>query len=252
MDLALPFLLAPVGSSRLFYPRGEAVAARAAGAAGTTYVLSTLSGTRLEDVKAATRGPCLYQLYLVRRPRRGEDGDRAREGRGLHGAGRDDRHAGRGAARARRPQRHEGAADPQPLQDAPVRLADAGAAALARVVSRRRRAHAVPERRAARRADAVRGRRRGARAVGRGLGRPAVDARGLGRPDRGEGRPHRRRCAAGRSRPAPSAVVVSNHGGRQLDGVAADAARAAGGGGGGRRTGRGAARRRHPPRLATS
>ena len=63
-DLALPLLLAPVGSCRMFYPRGEAVAARAAGAAGTVYVLSTLSGTRLEEVKAASRGPCWYQLYL--------------------------------------------------------------------------------------------------------------------------------------------------------------------------------------------
>jgi L-lactate dehydrogenase (cytochrome) len=62
--LSMPVLLAPVGSSRLFWPRGEAVAARAAGAAGTTYVLSTLSGTRLEEVKAATKGPCWYQLYL--------------------------------------------------------------------------------------------------------------------------------------------------------------------------------------------
>jgi isopentenyl diphosphate isomerase/L-lactate dehydrogenase-like FMN-dependent dehydrogenase len=63
-DLALPLLLGPVGSCRLFYPRGEAVAARAAGAAGTVYVLSTLSGTRLEEVKAASSGPCWYQVYL--------------------------------------------------------------------------------------------------------------------------------------------------------------------------------------------
>jgi L-lactate dehydrogenase (cytochrome) len=63
--LELPFLLAPVGSSRMFYPRGEEAAARAAGAAGTTYILSTLSGTRLEEVKAATAGPVWYQVYLV-------------------------------------------------------------------------------------------------------------------------------------------------------------------------------------------
>ena len=63
--LDLPFLLAPVGSSRLFYPRGEIVAARAAGAAGTVYVLSTLSGCRLEDVRAATNRPAWYQVYLV-------------------------------------------------------------------------------------------------------------------------------------------------------------------------------------------
>src|SRR5262245_66524619 len=43
-QLELPLLLGPVGSSRLFYPRGEEAAARAAGAAGTVYVLSTLSG----------------------------------------------------------------------------------------------------------------------------------------------------------------------------------------------------------------
>ena len=61
----LPFILAPVGSSRMFYPRGEERAAAAAGAAGTIYTLSTLSGCKLEDVKAATRGAAWYQLYLV-------------------------------------------------------------------------------------------------------------------------------------------------------------------------------------------
>jgi L-lactate dehydrogenase (cytochrome) len=64
MDVSLPVLLAPVGSCRMFWPRGEAVASRAAGAAGTVYILSTLSGTRLEEVKAASSGPCWYQLYL--------------------------------------------------------------------------------------------------------------------------------------------------------------------------------------------
>jgi L-lactate dehydrogenase (cytochrome) len=63
--LSLPFILAPVGSSRMFFPRGEEAAAHEAGEAGTAYVLSTLSGCLLEDVKAATRGPAWYQLYLV-------------------------------------------------------------------------------------------------------------------------------------------------------------------------------------------
>ena len=63
--LELPFLLAPVGSSRMFYPRGEEAAARVAGGVGTAYILSTLSGCRLEDVKAASTGPVWYQLYLV-------------------------------------------------------------------------------------------------------------------------------------------------------------------------------------------
>jgi L-lactate dehydrogenase (cytochrome) len=63
--IALPMLLGPVGSSRMFFARGEEAAARAAGEAGTIYGLSTLSGCRLEDVRTATRGPAWYQLYLV-------------------------------------------------------------------------------------------------------------------------------------------------------------------------------------------
>ncbi len=61
---ALPFLLAPVGFCRMVYPRGESVAAREANAAGTAYILSTFSGTRLEDVRAAAPGPLWYQLYV--------------------------------------------------------------------------------------------------------------------------------------------------------------------------------------------
>jgi isopentenyl diphosphate isomerase/L-lactate dehydrogenase-like FMN-dependent dehydrogenase len=64
-DLAFPGLLAPIGYSRMMYPGGEVDAARAAGEFGTGYVLSTVSGHKLEDVKAATRGPVWYQLYLV-------------------------------------------------------------------------------------------------------------------------------------------------------------------------------------------
>src|SRR5206468_6932809 len=63
--LEVPFLLGPVGSTRLLYPRGECVAAGEAGAAGTAYVLSTLAGSSIEDVKAAAKGPLWYQLYLI-------------------------------------------------------------------------------------------------------------------------------------------------------------------------------------------
>src|ERR1700719_1728916 len=63
--LALPFLLAPVGYSRLMHPGGEVAAARAAGRAGTGYILSTVSGHKLEDVKAGSSGPVFYQLYLM-------------------------------------------------------------------------------------------------------------------------------------------------------------------------------------------
>jgi len=64
-DLSLPLLLAPVGYSRLMHPGGEVAAARAAGATGTAYILSTISGHRMEDVRAASSGPVLYQLYII-------------------------------------------------------------------------------------------------------------------------------------------------------------------------------------------
>jgi L-lactate dehydrogenase (cytochrome) len=65
LDVSFPALLAPVGYSRVMHPGGEVAAARAAGAAGTAYILSTISGHRLEDVKAASSGPVCYQLYLT-------------------------------------------------------------------------------------------------------------------------------------------------------------------------------------------
>jgi isopentenyl diphosphate isomerase/L-lactate dehydrogenase-like FMN-dependent dehydrogenase len=64
-ELAFPVLLAPVGYSRLMHVVGEPGAARAAGAAGTGYVLSTVSGYALEDVKRASSGPVWYQLYFI-------------------------------------------------------------------------------------------------------------------------------------------------------------------------------------------
>src|SRR6266508_4526359 len=53
------------GSTRLFWPRGEVVAARAADSAGTAYTLSTLAGSGIEEVREASRGPLWYQLYLA-------------------------------------------------------------------------------------------------------------------------------------------------------------------------------------------
>jgi L-lactate dehydrogenase (cytochrome) len=64
-DIAFPAMLAPVGYSRLMHPDGEVAAAQAAGEFGTGYILSTISGHKLENVKAASRGPVWYQLYLV-------------------------------------------------------------------------------------------------------------------------------------------------------------------------------------------
>jgi isopentenyl diphosphate isomerase/L-lactate dehydrogenase-like FMN-dependent dehydrogenase len=64
-DLSIPALLAPVGYSRVINAAGEVAAARAAGAAGTGYILSTISGYPLEEVKAASTGPVFYQLYTL-------------------------------------------------------------------------------------------------------------------------------------------------------------------------------------------
>src|SRR6266446_7323764 len=63
--VTMPLILALVGSCRLMYPRGEEAAARAAGQAGIICALSTLSGCRLEEVAIASGGPVWYQLYLV-------------------------------------------------------------------------------------------------------------------------------------------------------------------------------------------
>ncbi|MBZ5494747.1 MAG: alpha-hydroxy-acid oxidizing protein [Acidobacteriia bacterium] len=63
-SVSLPLLLAPIGYSGLLSPGGELAAAKAAAAAGTIYVLSTFSGQRLEEVQKAGRH-VWYQLYLL-------------------------------------------------------------------------------------------------------------------------------------------------------------------------------------------
>ena len=68
--LDLPFLLAPIGYSRLMHPRGELAASRAAGLNGTAYILSTMSGHRIEDVKAAIQRPDLLPALSGGRARR--------------------------------------------------------------------------------------------------------------------------------------------------------------------------------------
>jgi L-lactate dehydrogenase (cytochrome) len=64
-EISMPVLLGPCGFIRMVHPQGEAGAARAAGKAGVPFILSTMSAYRLEDVAAATPGPRWYQLYLI-------------------------------------------------------------------------------------------------------------------------------------------------------------------------------------------
>jgi 4-hydroxymandelate oxidase len=64
--VSMPQLVAPTAFHRLATPEGELATARAAGAAGTIMILSTLSNTPVEDVVAASSGPVWFQLYVYR------------------------------------------------------------------------------------------------------------------------------------------------------------------------------------------
>ena len=64
-ELSMPLMLAPVGMSGMFARRGEVAGARAARDAGTMSVLSTMSICDLREVVGAA-GPVWFQLYLLR------------------------------------------------------------------------------------------------------------------------------------------------------------------------------------------
>lgn len=61
---ALPILCSPTGFGRLFHHDGERAVARAAEAAGLIYTLSTLGTQSIEDVAASASGPRWFQLYV--------------------------------------------------------------------------------------------------------------------------------------------------------------------------------------------
>lgn len=64
--LDLPFFLAPTGMSRLFHHDKELGVARAAEKFGTYYSLSTMGTTTLEDVAAEIDTPKMFQIYILR------------------------------------------------------------------------------------------------------------------------------------------------------------------------------------------
>jgi L-lactate dehydrogenase (cytochrome) len=64
-DLALPLLLGPIGFTRMVNSQGEPAVARAAGAAGIGFCMSSFSGYACEQVAAAANAPLWYQLYLA-------------------------------------------------------------------------------------------------------------------------------------------------------------------------------------------
>ena len=65
-DLKLPFFLSPTGMSRLFHHDKEIGVARAASEAGTLYSLSTLATTSLEEISETASGPKMFQIYILK------------------------------------------------------------------------------------------------------------------------------------------------------------------------------------------
>jgi L-lactate dehydrogenase (cytochrome) len=65
-ELALPLALAPTGLAGMQYADGEILACRAAHAAGIQYCQSTMSICSIEDIRAAVDKPWWFQLYVMR------------------------------------------------------------------------------------------------------------------------------------------------------------------------------------------
>ena len=64
--LSWPVLVAPMAFQRVVHPDGELASVRGAGAAGTCFVLSSMATSRLEDVASAATGPFWFQIYLFK------------------------------------------------------------------------------------------------------------------------------------------------------------------------------------------
>lgn len=65
-EISMPLFLAPTGMTGLFHHDAEIAVSRAAAEAGTYYSLSTLGSTRIEDVATASDGPKCFQIYVMK------------------------------------------------------------------------------------------------------------------------------------------------------------------------------------------
>jgi L-lactate dehydrogenase (cytochrome) len=65
-DVAWPVMISPTGASKLFHASGEPAVARAASKFGMFYSLSTLGTTTIENAATASDGPKMYQLYVFK------------------------------------------------------------------------------------------------------------------------------------------------------------------------------------------
>jgi isopentenyl diphosphate isomerase/L-lactate dehydrogenase-like FMN-dependent dehydrogenase len=62
--LALPVMLAPIGGPQNYHPDGALACARAADEVGTMAFIGTLSSPSMEDVRAGSKGPLVFQIYV--------------------------------------------------------------------------------------------------------------------------------------------------------------------------------------------
>ena len=65
-EISMPLFLGPTGMTRLFHHDGETAVSKAATDAGTYYALSTVGATSIEDVAAACTGPKCFQIYVMK------------------------------------------------------------------------------------------------------------------------------------------------------------------------------------------
>jgi 4-hydroxymandelate oxidase len=66
IPLSMPIVIAPTACHELVHPDGELATARAAGSAGTLMVISTLANYAIEDISREATGPLWFQLYVYR------------------------------------------------------------------------------------------------------------------------------------------------------------------------------------------
>ncbi len=64
--ISMPLIVSPTAMHKLAHPEGEVATARAVGKAGTIMILSTLSTVPVEEVAAAATGPIWFQLYIYK------------------------------------------------------------------------------------------------------------------------------------------------------------------------------------------
>ena len=65
-QIEMPLFCAPTGMSRLFHHEAEPAVARTAASFGTFYTLSTLATTSLERIAEVCRGPKMFQIYILK------------------------------------------------------------------------------------------------------------------------------------------------------------------------------------------